>query len=271
MSPPASPAPFLWPHHQRTVERLRQRFEPDARFDALLIGGSLVKGYGREDSDVDVVFIATPQEYRQREVSGDFGYSAEEDCDYPGGYVDGKVVDLNFLLDVAGRGSEPARAAFVGVFPAFSRLPQLPELLTRITTYPEHERAGKMRVFYSQLLIMNWYIGEAEKRSDLYLLRHVSTELALYAGRLFLAHNRILYPYHKWFMRRLSEVPEKPEHLLRAMEQVLAAPSRQTAQALLDCVNSFQDWDMSFDEATRHFLQNREWNWRELQTPLEDR
>lgn len=271
MSLSVPPAPFLWPHHQRTVERLRQRFGSDSRFDALLIGGSLVKGYGREDSDVDVVFVATPGEYREREQGGDFSYYAEEDCDYPGGYVDGKVVDLNFLLDVAERGSEPARAAFVGAFAAFSHLPQLPELLARITAYPEHERTEKMRAFYSQLLIMNWYIGEAEKRSDLYLLRHVSTELALYAGRLFLAHNRILYPYHKWFMRRLGEAPDKPDNLLAAIQEVLATPSRQTAQALLDCVNSFQDWDISFGEATRYFLQNREWNWRELQTPLEDR
>ncbi|SMB91736.1 hypothetical protein SAMN00790413_01268 [Deinococcus hopiensis KR-140] len=128
-----------------------------------------------------------------------------------------------------------------------------------------------MRDFYSQLLIMNWYIGEGEKRQDLYLLRHVSAELALYAGRLFLAHNRILYPYHKWLMRRLQEASDKPEGLVDAIGQVLASPSRQTAQALLDCVNAFQNWDIAFGDATRSFLQNREWNWRTLRTPLEDR
>ncbi|AFZ67678.1 nucleotidyltransferase domain-containing protein [Deinococcus peraridilitoris] len=262
---------LLWPHHQRTVERLVRRFEHDPRFEALLVGGSLVKGFGREDSDVDIMLIATPDEFRQRQARGDYSYFSEEECDYAGGYVDGKILDLAFLQDVARRGSEPARAAFVGAYPAFSRLPDLERLLQRITAYPDDERPEKMRAFYGHVLIMNWYVGEAEKRGDLYLLRHTSTELALYAGRLFLAHNRILYPYHKWFMRRLQQAPDKPADLTSRLEQLLATPSRETAQALLECVNGFQDWGMDFGDATRYFLENREWNWRELRTPLEDR
>ena len=272
MSGPAesSPSAVLWPHHWRTVERLTARFGSDPRFEALIIGGSLAKGYGREDSDVDVVFVATPEEYRRREATGDFGYFSQEDCDYAGGYVDGKVVDLAFLGDVAERGSEPARAAFVGAFPAFSHLPELPGLLARITAYPEGEREAKMHAFYSQLLIMNWYIGEAEKRSDPYLLRHVSTELALYAGRLLLAHNRVLYPYHKWFLRRVEEAPDKPEGFMDALTAVLNASSKATAQALLDCLDGFHDWNVSFERATACFLREREWNWRTGRAPLED-
>ncbi|WP_139806892.1 nucleotidyltransferase domain-containing protein [Deinococcus hopiensis] len=115
MAPLASPpqGPVLWPHHWRTVERLRERFGEDARFSALIVGGSLAKEYGREDSDVDVVFIATPEEARRREAAQDFGYFDQADCDYAGGHVDSKVVDLAFLRDgAAGRRGRPSSARF---------------------------------------------------------------------------------------------------------------------------------------------------------------
>ena len=38
----------LSPHHLRTVDRLIDRFKDDPNILALLIGGSLVKGYGNE-------------------------------------------------------------------------------------------------------------------------------------------------------------------------------------------------------------------------------
>jgi hypothetical protein len=65
--------------------------------------------------------------------------------------------------------------------------------------------------FYSQIIVYHWYIGEAEKRNDTYLTRRSAVDLVLFCGRLILAHNQMLYPYHKWFMRQLDKAPDKPD------------------------------------------------------------
>src|SRR5512145_3062674 len=98
---------MLYPHHQRTVDRLIDRFKDDPNTLALLIGGSLVKGYGDESSDVDFVLIATDGEYTRRSTERALTYYTADLCDYPGGYVDGKIVNVAFLEEVADRGSEP--------------------------------------------------------------------------------------------------------------------------------------------------------------------
>jgi hypothetical protein len=130
-------------HHRRAVGRLVERFGNDPKFPALIIGGSIARGWERDDSDVDFVLLATDDEYARRKATNAFAYYATDLCDYPGGYVDGKIVDWQFLQDVAERGNEPSRAAYVGVTIAYSRVPGLDDLLERITTYPAHERAEK--------------------------------------------------------------------------------------------------------------------------------
>jgi len=253
---------MLYPHHQRTVERLIQRFSPDPNFLALLVGGSLAKGYGDETSDVDIVLIATDAEYERRQPEQDFNYFTTDLCDYPGGYVDGKIVDVAFLEEVADRGSEPARSAFEGNVVAFSKLPQLADLLQRITAYPEAERTRKIQSFYAQLLAAHWYVGEATKRRNAYLLQRMTAELVLYSGRLILAHNRALYPYHKWFLRRLAEVPDKPSDLLPLIDAVLTEATPARADALRDCVINFTAWDTPPGGWPGRFMQDTEWAWR---------
>lgn len=43
-------------------------------------------------------------------ASASLSYFSTEFCDYPGGYVDGKVHDKAYLRAVAERGNEPTRA-----------------------------------------------------------------------------------------------------------------------------------------------------------------
>ena len=134
---------YLQTHHQKVVERLKALFQDDPRYLALLVGGSLVKGWGSVNSDVDILLVVTEEEYARRISRDDLWYYNTEICDYPGGYVDGKIIDEAFLHDVAERGSEPVRAAFINVEIAFFHLPQLDELLKQIPVYQEQERQKK--------------------------------------------------------------------------------------------------------------------------------
>jgi hypothetical protein len=253
---------MLYPHHQRTVERLIDRFQVDPNFLALLIGGSLVKGYGNEGSDVDFMLIATDEEFARCSADRTLTYYTTDLCDYPGGYVDGKIVNVAFLVEVADRGSEPARSAFENVIVAYAQLPQLDDLLKRIMGYPETMHTAKLQSFYAQLLAMQWYVGEAEKRDNKYLMMHTVSELVLFGGRMILAHNRMLYPYHKWFLRRLQDAPEKPVELMRVIDQLLNEPSKANADRFCETILNFTTWPPPPEGWPARFMEDTEWAWR---------
>ena len=260
----------LYPHHQRTVDRLIDHFKDDPSYLALIIGGSLVKGYGNEGSDVDFILIATDEEYARRLPERALTYYATDLCDYPGGYVDGKIVNVAFLEEVADRGSEPARSAFENVIVTYSQLPQLADLLDRITAYPEAGHSERIRSFYAQLLAMQWYVGEAEKRSNQYLMMHVASELVLFGGRLVLAHNRMLYPYHKWFLRRLQDAPHKPAELMTLIDQLLREPSKTNADRLCETILNFTAWETPPEGWPARFMEDTEWAWRRGSAAIAD-
>ncbi len=253
---------LLYPHHQRAVERLIDRFKDDPNYLALIIGGSLVKGFGNEDSDVDFMLIATDEEYARRQSDRALTYYATDLCDYPGGYVDGKIVNVAFLEEVVNRGSEPARAAFEKVIVAYSHLPQLDDLLQRITAYPEATHTVKLQSFYAHLLAQQWFVGEAEKRDNKYLMMHAVSELVLFGGRLILAHNRMLYPYHKWFLRRLQDAPEKPDNLMALIDQLLNEPSKANADRFCEAILNFTAWPTPPEGWPARFMEDTEWAWR---------
>ncbi len=252
----------LYPHHQRAVDRLIDRFKDDSNFLALLIGGSLVKGFGNESSDVDFMLIATDEEFARRLPERALTYYTTELCDYPGGYVDGKIVNVAFLEEVAERGSEPARSAFENVIVAYSQLPQLTDRLHRITAYPEAGHAERIRSFYAQLLAMQWYVGEAEKRNDPYLMMHVVSDLVLFGGRLILAYNRRLYPFHKWFLRTLQGVPQQPSGLMALIDQLLREPGKANADRFCEAILNFTAWETPPEGWPARFMEDTEWAWR---------
>jgi hypothetical protein len=113
------------PHHKKAIERFTEIIRTDPKFIGLIIGGSIVKGYDRISSDIDVILIATDEEYQKRRKRNNFGYFNKYACNYEGGYIDGKVVNLDFLRTVAERGSEPAREAFKDAYIAYSMIPEL--------------------------------------------------------------------------------------------------------------------------------------------------
>ncbi|HEX7733778.1 MAG TPA: hypothetical protein VF458_02910 [Ktedonobacteraceae bacterium] len=257
-------------HHLRVIERLKEKFQDDPRYLALIVDGSLVKGRGQVNSDVDIQLVASAEEYARCVEKGEFWYYDAEICDYPGGYVDGKIIDVQFLRDAAHHGSEPARAAFVGAFLAFSHLPELDNLLKQIPVYQDSEREAKMQAFYGQVQMLNWYVKDAEKRDQLYLRAHATSEMVFYAARLVLAYNHILYPYHKWLMYEVERAPEKPENFLSLAETLLKDGSAANADALWQCIDQYRDWGLTWSQALVLFMKESEWNWREGRAPLAD-
>jgi hypothetical protein len=230
------------PHHKRAIEKLTESLKADDRNLAVIITGSVAKGEERDDSDIDFILVVSDEEYEKRKRRNRIIFFDTQYCDYPGGYVDGKIVNLQFLKTVAERGTEPARDAFRDAFIAFSKIPELEDILKQIPVFQKSEKAEKIQSFIAQLEIAYWYIGEAERRKDKYLLTHAATDLVLYGGRLILAYNEILYPFHKLFINALKRAPEKPEQLIELIELLLKEPSSKNALSFYDAVKGFKKW-----------------------------
>ena len=257
-------------HHQAAIDNLVKEYHSDDRFPALIIGGSIAKGCARDDSDVDFIIVATDEEYDKRKSQGDLFINRRDLCDYPNGFVDGKVINFAFLSEVANHGNEPSRAAFEGAMIAYSRLQGLEEVLSRIPVYPEQERESRMKSFYSMAFIQNWLMGEAMRHGNIYTQSRAASQLALYAGRLILAYNRILFPYHKWFLHTLEKCPEKPADFVNNIQALLQEPVSDKSDVLFQSLKNFKPWGVTDHEAYMWFMTEIEWSWMRETTPLED-
>ena len=248
------------PHHKKAIDNLVESIKKDERFVALIIGGSVAKGMEREDSDIDVTLIATDEEFEKRKKRDMYLYYETKFCDYPGGYIDGKVVNLEFLKTIAERGSEPARDAFRDAWIAYSNVPELENLLKKIPIFQKEEKLEKIRKFYAQFETANWIIGEAVRRNDEYLLTRGITDLILFGGRLILEHNEILYPFHKLFMQTLEKTQDKPGNLMLLIDNILKYRDLENAQSFFESIKNFRKWELGEFWAIR-FLLDTEWAW----------
>ncbi|GAB5408304.1 MAG: hypothetical protein BalsKO_06690 [Balneolaceae bacterium] len=261
---------FIRKHHKEAIENLTMEYEADERFQAIIIGGSVAKGFAREDSDIDFMIVATDEEFKKRLESDDLFINRTDLTNYTGGFVDGKIIDMKYLKKAVEKGNEPTRAAFDGAFTVYSKIDYLDELIASITQYPEESRPEKLRKFYSMSFIQNWLMGEATRHNNLYTKSRAASQLTLFTGRLILAYNRVLFPYHKWFYEYLNKCTKKPDGLIDKMNLVLKDPSAKNASALFNCVKNFSDWGVTDIEAFRWFLEEVELSWVDKQPNLED-
>ncbi|WP_158855563.1 nucleotidyltransferase domain-containing protein [Halorhabdus sp. CUG00001] len=257
-------------YHRDALETAVDVAESDEDILACILTGSLARGWERSDSDVDVIFVVTDEDYDRRRADWDLHYHHDDPCDHEDIYIDGKIVDVEFLEEVADHGSEPARAAFVGAEVEYSTDARISELLETIPVYPTENKSERIRTFYSQMEAYNWYVGEANTRSDAYLGHHTTAQLALFGGRLLLAHNETLFPYHKWFSRVLREVPEKPEGTMDVFDRLLEDGTPEAAEAFTTAIREYRDWETPEVGWPTRFLLDREWQWRDGQPALEE-
>ncbi len=257
-------------HHQTAIDRLADAYRDDDEFLALIIGGSVAKGFAREDSDVDFMIVATDESFERRLDARDLFINRQDLADYPGGYVDGKILNLQFLKDVAAKGNDPSRAAFEGAFVAYSHIPDLDALIRGIPSYPEDQHEERVRAFYSMAFIQHWLMHEAERHGNQYTILRAASQLALFAGRLILTHNRRLFPYHKWLPRTLEAVDDKPNDFMALFNRLLTSPNAANATALFECLRDYRDWGVTDLDAYTWFMLDVEWSWMSGRTPMED-
>ena len=260
----------MLPHHAATVQRTTDHFAAQPGVIGLLLAGSLAHGFAGPDSDVDVMIVVSDAEHRQRLKDGTTCFFSRELCTYPEGYVDGKYTSLAYLDEVEARGSEPARFAFQDARVLFSRDPSLAGRLLGIARYPVEEKAARLWRFQAQFEAWHWYCGQALAKNNLTLLRTAVGKLVLFGGRIVLAHNETLYPFHKWFLRVLEGVPHRPPGLVAQVQALALAPDRAAIDQFAQAIRDFRPWAISHATWPAQFMADSENNWLHHPAPVDD-
>ena len=258
----------MLPHHLETLNRVRVKLEADPDVLAVLLVGSIAHGFAKPGSDVDIMAVLPDDKHADRAAQGALTFLDFDSCTYENGYVDGKYTSPLLMARVAERGSEPARFAYEGASVVFSRDPGIDALLPRIARYPVENKAENLKRFFAQLKAWRWYCDEAVKHDNLYLLTHSLNNLILFGGRLLLAHNEVLYPYHKWFLKVLSGVSDKPDGVMEMIDVALRTRDIGDIARLYDAIETFAAWpDASW---SHQFVLDCEMNWMSGHTPVTD-
>jgi hypothetical protein len=257
-------------HHRRAIERWAEAAATDDETLAVVVAGSLTKGFARPDSDVDGFVVVTDDAFARRRASGELTFFSTELCDYEGGYIDAKYVDRAFLEAVVDHGSEPARSAFLGAIVAWSTDPSIDALVHAAATYPEAGVDERMARFLAQAQAAQWYVGEAATRDDPYLAGWAASRLVLFACRLVLAHNRVLYPYHKWLLRTVAEVPDRPDDFVDLVRTLAIEQTPEAAEAVVVSLIFFREWPQAPAGWSTQFMLDSEWNWLDGEPPVDD-
>jgi hypothetical protein len=260
----------LHPHHEKAIALATQRLRAEPEVQALLLAGSIAHGFASEASDVDLAIVVSDADFDARLRDGRLQYWSAEGCEWAGGYVEGKYVGPAFLARVAERGSEPARYAFEDARILFSRIAGLEETLRAIVRYPAEGKAGRIRRFHAQFEAWHWYAHQALEREDRYLLGLSVAKTVLFGGRMFLAHNERLHPYHKWFLKVLEQVPERPADLLERIAAVYDEPSQANLLRLWATVKNFRAWEESEGSWAVQFMRDSELAWLDGEPPVDD-
>lgn len=85
-----------------------------------------------------------------------------------------------------------------------------------------------------------------------------------------MAHNEVLYPSHKWFLKVLENVKEKPVELMTYINSLLKAPTKENVSALYHCIKDYRDWEKSDIGWPSMFMLDIELTWMNGSTPVSD-
>jgi predicted nucleotidyltransferase len=260
----------MYIHHTQSIQNVTEYFQRDPEVLALLLDGSIAHGFETPTSDIDLMIFVSDEDHKKRFAENRIHFFNTELTTYEGGYVDGKYSTHGFVKQVIEKGSEPARFAFAGARVLFSKIDGFEEDVRRAAEYPIADKAENIKRFHAQFEAWHWYCGEALRLKNQYLLGTSVSKFILFSGRLVLAHNELLYPYHKWFLKVLDGAKDKPAGLLESIHQLSASPTTENIEALYETVKGFRSWiDGDLNWPTQ-FMLDSELNWIDGKTPVDD-
>lgn len=204
----------VYPHHEQSIEKLKEYFIGQKGVVAIILDGSIVKGNERPDSDVDAVIVVTEERFEELKAENRLAEVITGYCTYEGGYFDIKYKTKEYLKHAARCASEPTRNAFYKARVIYSEDAEIAPVVEKIARYPEHELADKVRCFNANLQLNRGYFLNCVKEENSYMRAHLAQEIVYSVYRLILAENRVLFPCNRRLEETVERCSRRPENIL---------------------------------------------------------
>lgn len=245
-------------HHQEAIDKFVGLYKNDPSVLALLLCGSIAHGFDEPESDIDICIVITPEEYEKKKSANKLAFSVHDICEYPNGYIDCKIADVNFLEKIAKQGSDAIRYAFKNNTVLHSKIENIQILLNNVARYPTEQVDERRKRFASQLLAWKWYYSEAIKKDNKYLEFLAIQKLVLFSSRIVLNENKLLYPFHKWMLRVVETAEQQPDQFAQRINELLAGHSLEKVNQFCEYVFNFIDFTEKTVDWPNHFLKDSE-------------
>ncbi|MEK5029538.1 nucleotidyltransferase domain-containing protein [Paenibacillus sp. FSL M7-1046] len=260
----------MYTHHQKAIDAITAKLKVREEILGIIIGGSIAHGYANETSDLDIMIVLSEEDYQEAYAVNELGFFETESCPYEGGYVDGKVVSVDYIRKVAEYGSEPAKFAFKDTFLSYSKVEGLEEWIQAASRYPIEKKEDHIKKFYAQFETWKWYYYEGLKRNNQLLMDYSRTNVVLFAGRLILAFNEKLFPSYKWLLKELEAAEHKPDQFMLLMSNVIELKTADSIEALYASIVAFHEWYPSDKHWSIQFMIDSQLNWVDGNVPILD-
>ncbi|MEI3846761.1 MULTISPECIES: nucleotidyltransferase domain-containing protein [unclassified Microbacterium] len=235
----------------------------------VVLVGSVARGREREDSDVDVYLVVDDERFAAETARGRYAWVERRDLDYPGSYIDIKLVSTTYLQTAIERADDPTRASFVGARVAWSELDGLADTVARIPVLPDDVWEERIRSHVAQArLYGGYFLRQAVERGDGFLRRHAGLHLALAAARAALAANHVMLPGPKYVSKLMLTV-DTPDGFVEAWSRVVDDPDTDSGRELLRILDEWLAGDLTPDETLSTFIRDNELAWLRGTVPAE--
>lgn len=255
--------------HEDTLAAYAAQVAADPDTLALVLVGSVARGTERPDSDVDVYLVVGDQAYERAAAAGRVAWVDTQAVTYHG-YVDVKLAGPGYLRAAADHADDATRASFLGARVVFDRSGAVVDGIERIVSLPAEVWSGRLHSYRCQArLYGGYFLPQAHRTGDEFLLRHSAVHLCLATGRVALAAHRRFFAGQKYLGSVLPTLPDLPPAFLPAWRAVLQDPAPQTASTLIEVVDRWQGGPLGVDESLSTFITDNELAWLNRTIPPE--
>jgi hypothetical protein len=161
------------------------------------------------------------------------------------------------------------RASFRDSRVICSRIDDLERLVAKIGEYPEAGCAERCQSYLAQAqLYGKCFLPHAVRKGDPYLTQHAASRLVLFAGRLLLTDQRILFRSHKDLLADLERTDGVPAEMVDSLRSILVTPTEDVARSLVDALAGLRgEWRLPFTRTVSRFIRDVEWAWYSGEQP----
>lgn len=257
----------MYPHHEESLKNLIHYFtnisDNKDGVIAIVFGGSVAKGLERPDSDLDCMIVLTDEKYNELAAKNALGECIVGYCTYEGGYFDTKYYNKQFLREVAEKGSEPARNAFLKSRCIYTIDDEIPALIEAIPQFQTQLKEEKMLSFYASFLLNIGYFWDMSRdQKDIFLRTRTVSDIIFFGLRMLLQEQEVLFPCAKSLYLTVERLERKPEGILEKADRLAKEMSDEAKDDFVNTLMNFLEYQPPEDESktyTRYIADNELW------------